>query len=296
MGLTRRHVLRGILASLLSAIVLPAYAFIVEPSLRLRVKRWRVTRENWPEDQPIKIAVLTDLHMGDPFVTRERLRQVVTRTNAIGADLIVILGDLAAGHHFVQQDVPAADTAEILKDLAAPLGVFAILGNHDWWDDRGAQRRRQGPVIAQKALEAVGIPVLENQALELGNGVWLAGLGSQLALIEGRGRFSGVDDLPGTLAQVPEDAPVVLLAHEPDIFPKVPERVALTLAGHTHGGQVRLFGWSPVVPSRFGNRFAYGHVTEKGRDLVVSGGIGCSILPVRFGVVPEITLVEMARG
>ena len=88
--------------------------------------------------------------------------------------------------------------------------------------------------------------------------------------------------------------PVVMMAHEPDVFPTVPERVALTLSGHTHGGQVRLFGWSPVVPSKFGNRYAYGHVREDGRDLVVSGGIGCSILPVRLGVTPEITVVEMS--
>ena len=104
-----------------------------------------------------------------------------------------------------------------------------------------------------------------------------------------------MDDLPGTLAQIAEDGtPVILMAHEPDIFPEVPERVALTLSGHTHGGQVRLFGWSPIVPSRYGNRYAYGHVREGARDLVVSGGIGCSILPVRFGVVPEITVIELS--
>lgn len=105
--------------------------------------------------------------------------------------------------------------------------------------------------------------------------------------------FRGLDDLPGTLAQLTDDAPVILLAHEPDIFPTVPDRVALTLSGHTHGGQVRLFGWSPVVPSAYGNRFAYGHVREGNRDLIVSGGVGCSILPLRLGVVPEITLIEI---
>ncbi len=73
----------------------------------------------------------------------------------------------------------------------------------------------------------------------------------------------------------------------------MPDRVALTLSGHTHGGQVRLFGYSPLVPSRFGNRFAYGHVREGGRDIVISGGLGCSILPVRLGVPPEITVIEL---
>ncbi len=98
---------------------------------------------------------------------------------------------------------------------------------------------------------------------------------------------------PGTLAKITDDAPVILLAHEPDIFPRVPDRVAITLSGHTHGGQVRLFGYSPVVPSRFGNRYAYGHVVEDNRHLLVSGGLGCSILPVRFGSPPEIVMLEL---
>jgi predicted MPP superfamily phosphohydrolase len=129
---------------------------------------------------------------------------------------------------------------------------------------------------------------------------WLAGLGDQLALLPGirwgRHRFAGVDDLPGTLAKVTDDAPVILLAHEPDIFPQVPERVSLTLSGHTHGGQVRLFGYSPVVPSRFGNRYAYGHIVENERNLIVSGGLGCAILPVRIGVPPEIVLVDVGSA
>ncbi len=83
------------------------------------------------------------------------------------------------------------------------------------------------------------------------------------------------------------------MAHEPDIFPKVPDRVSVTLSGHTHGGQVRLFGWSPVVPSRYRNRFAYGHIVEEGKHLLVSGGLGCSIAPVRFGCPPEIVLLEL---
>ena len=89
------------------------------------------------------------------------------------------------------------------------------------------------------------------------------------------------------------DEPVLLMAHEPDIFPTVTERVSLTLSGHTHGGQIRIFGWSPVVPSRYKNRYAYGHVVEDGRHLLVSGGLGFSILPVRFGMPPEINFVEI---
>lgn len=106
----------------------------------------------------------------------------------------------------------------------------------------------------------------------------------------------GLDDLDGTLMQVTDEAPVILMAHEPDVFPKVPSRVALTLSGHTHGGQIRFLGRSPVVPSRYGNRYAYGHVVEDGRNLIISGGLGCSIAPVRFGVPPEIVVVDLGSS
>jgi uncharacterized protein len=91
---------------------------------------------------------------------------------------------------------------------------------------------------------------------------------------------------------VTDDAPVILLVHEPDVAMRVPSRVALQLSGHTHGGQVRLFGWSPVVPSRYGNRLAYGHARIN-CDVIVSGGLGCSIMPFRLGVPPEIVLVTL---
>jgi hypothetical protein len=96
------------------------------------------------------------------------------------------------------------------------------------------------------------------------------------------------------LVDVPEGAPVIVFTHNPDIFPDVPERVALTAAGHTHGGQVRLpiFG-RPIVPSDFGQRYAAGLVREDGRDLFVNTGIGTSMLPVRFRVPPAVTLLVL---
>jgi uncharacterized protein len=296
--ITRRKLLKGLLGTILAGLFVSAYGFFIEPALRLRVRRWSLSPDGW-RGAPIRIAILADLHMGEPFVSLARLERIVARTNALGADMIVVLGDLVAGHHFVSKQVPVADTVRALSALSAPLGVHTILGNHDWWDDRGAQARGGGPTIAGAALASAGMPVLSNKAIRIGReggDFWLAGLEDQLAIIVGNGRFRGLDDLGGTLAQVTDDAPVILLAHEPDIFPRVPGRVCLTLSGHTHGGQIRLFGWSPVVPSRYGNRYAYGHVREAGRDLIVSGGIGCSILPVRLGVVPEITLVEVSSG
>ena len=136
--------------------------------------------------------------------------------------------------------------------------------------------------------------------IRLGQGAqsfWLAGLGDQLAFRFQRARFGGnrgVDDLPGTMVQITDDRPVILLAHEPDIFPEVPERMALMLSGHTHGGHVRLLGYSPITPLRFGNCYAYGVVEERSHHLVVSGGLGFTQIPVRFVIPPEIMLIELS--
>jgi len=167
----------------------------------------------------------------------------------------------------------------------------------------GAERvqelcRRFGIDTVREALATVRLPVMENDAVLLGpkdRRFWLAGLGDQVAFRLGPGEFRGVDDLPGTLNQVATDDPVVLLVHEPDIFTQVPERVSLTIAGHTHGGQIRLPFVPPVwTPSAYGARFAYGHIVERGRHMIVSGGLGCSKVPLRLGVPPEIVRIELA--
>jgi uncharacterized protein len=249
---------------------------------------WVVTRETrvpitrWPTDLgPLRIAALADLHTGAPHITVDKIREIVSTVNAARPDLIVLLGDYVihgvAGGRFV----PVEQTAAALRDLRAPLGVFAVLGNHDWWHD--------GPRCA-RALEAVGIRVLEDTAAEVavrGRPLWIAGVSDARTRPAAIGR---------ALAPVPTGAPVIALTHNPDLFVRVPTRVLLTLAGHTHGGQVNL----PVlgrliVPSQFGERYAIGHIHEDGRDLFVSSGIGTSIIPVRFRVPPEISLITVER-
>lgn len=302
--ITRRTFLRRAFQLGLASVALGGYAVAGEP-MRLRVQRYRPKPAYWPDNLGLRIAVLADLHACKPWMGPGRIKRIVSQTNALNADLIVLLGDYAAGHRFVSASVHSAEWAPILGDLAAPLGVHAILGNHDWWDDRGAQRRGHGPTIYHGRLADAGINVLENRAIRINSPhgpFWLAGLGDQLAFPPyrslGRRHWRGVDDLPGTIAQITDTAPAILLAHEPDVFPRVPGRFALTLSGHTHGGQVRVFKHSPLVPSRFGNRYAYGHIREPSpqgtpHDLIVSGGLGCSIFPVRFGVPPEIVLVDL---
>jgi uncharacterized protein len=109
-------------------------------------------------------------------------------------------------------------------------------------------------------------------------------------------RFGGLDDLPKTLSQITDTAPVVLMAHEPDIFTRMDyasKSMGLVLSGHTHGGQIDIFGWRPVSASAGSRRYPAGHYREFGRDLIVSRGLGCSVLPIRIGSRPEINIIEL---
>jgi len=285
---TRRRILAsgaGLLG--LSAAATGVYAGGIEPQ-SLVVTRYALNPPGWRPERKLSITVIADLHAGGPDMTLTYIRRVVDTANLLRSDLVVLLGDFTATYGFVNEPVPHAIWAGELARISAPLGTWAILGNHDWWHHVAAIRA---------ALTDARIPILENDAVMLGDerqSFWLAGIGDQLAYRLGHGRFRGVDDLPRTLAQVRTDDPVLLLVHEPDIFPRVPARVAVTLAGHTHGGQIRLpLIWPAFVPSEYGARYAYGHVVEDGRHMIVSGGLGTSFIPARLGVPPEIVQVEL---
>ncbi|MGW5956569.1 metallophosphoesterase [Methylorubrum thiocyanatum] len=294
---TRRQVLGGFGASALTLGSGGAYAFVVEPRFRLALTRYGLTPPGWDPTHRLRIAVLADIHVCEPYMPLDRVAEIVAATNALAPDLILLLGDYPAGRKVTWHRVPLPDFARLAAELRAPLGTYAILGNHDWWDDREAMRAGKGPVEIRRLLETCGIPVLENDTVRLvhdGRPFWIAGLADQEPFLPIGSRRS-LADLPGTLAKVTDAAPVILMAHEPDIFVGVPARVSLTLSGHTHGGQIRLFGYSPVLPSRYGQRFAYGHVVEEGRHLIVSGGLGVSSVGIRFGVPPEIVLIELGE-
>jgi predicted MPP superfamily phosphohydrolase len=300
--ISRRHLIRSVGGLSALGLSTAAYGVGVEPELRPRITRYQPTPRQWPADFPLKIAVIADIHACDPWMSLERIEAIVDQTNALKPDLIVLLGDYVAGHHYVTRLIPADEWAKVLAGLKAPLGVHAVMGNHDYWDDKLVQRAGHGTTVAHRALQAAGIPVYDNDAVRLakdGRSFWLAGLGDQLAYAPaqryGRARRFGADDLAATLAKVTDDAPVILLAHEPNIAWRVPARVALQLSGHTHGGQVRLFGWSPALPPQYAEQLAYGHFRLK-CDVIVSGGLGCSIIPVRVGVPPEIVEVALGRA
>jgi predicted MPP superfamily phosphohydrolase len=263
---------------------------------RLVTTTYRLSPPGWPDDLHLRAVVLADPHAGGSYVDTERVRLIVDRTNDLRPDLVLLLGDYGASHlEGATHRAAMRDLATELGRIEAPLGQVAVLGNHDWWDDPEAQERGHGPLIAEQELSSAGVVVLENRAVALshhGKRFWVAGLGDQMARLGPP--LTGVDDLAGLTARLPPGEPALLLAHEPDIFPEVGARFALTLSGHTHAGQIKIVGRTPVVPSRFGSRYVYGHVVEGGRHLVVSAGLGTSMVPVRLGTRPEI--VELVLG
>ena len=259
-----------------------AWAFFIEPN-RLITRYETLQIDQWPSQMSgLKIAVLSDIHAGSAFIDEAKLRLIVDRTNQLQPDLILIAGDFITGNGRMSHRIEPEVFAPILKDLRAPLGVYAVLGNHDWW---------YNPEKVATVLQANGITMLDNEFTRIdsrGGPFFLVGLADL---------WEGPQRIQETINQIPAGSPVVALTHNPDIFPQLPQRVTLLIAGHTHGGQVRfpLIG-SVVQSSRYGERYVAGHVLENGHHLFVTTGIGTSIAPVRFGVPPEIVLLTLRSG
>lgn len=289
--ITRRRFLKSFGAGGAGFFGLGGYAFAIEPQYRLAVTRHVLRPSTWPaEAKPLTAALIADLHASDPWMNTARIEEIVAATDAIGADVVLMLGDYMSAIPWQRRVPTPREWAAPFARLSAPLGVHAILGNHDYWWTGGPR-----PVIA--ALREIGVNVLLNDAVRIdrdGHRFWLAGTESAMARRIGHGRFEGRDDLPGTLARVEDDLPVVLMAHEPMQFARVPARVAATFSGHTHGGQVALpLVGAPVAAIHPELRWIRGPYVVDGRHLVVSAGLGCTFLPVRFLVPPEITVVRI---
>lgn len=254
------------------------YAVVIEPG-QLVVQRQAIKLPHWsPALNHLKVAVLTDLHVGCLSVPVSKLRRVIAVTNDQEPDLIVMLGDFVASHGRSSALKPEAFAHE-LSALKAKYGVYAVLGNHDWWYN-GEEVRKE--------LQRADIHVLENESVQLkinDVSLWIAGLADQ---------WTRTPNIPLALKGVPIGSPCLVLMHEPDLLRAVPESVSLSLAGHTHGGQVSfpIIG-APIVPTDLGSKFARGLIVEGVKHYFVSSGVGTSVLPVRFGVPPEVCILDL---
>lgn len=263
------------------ALALALWAFVIEPRRLVRVDV-RLGAPVWPPTPRLRVGLVSDLHVGAPGVGPETVGRVVDALNEAEPDLVLLLGDFSINGIVGGAPVEPAVWAAELRALRPRLGSFAVLGNHDWWNDAAAVRA---------ALATAGVRTLENEAERLivgGEELWLVGIGDEM---------TSHDRIDEALAGVPTGAPLLAMTHGPDLFDRLPARVPLLLAGHTHGGQVRLPGFAPtVVPSRYGARFARGLVTEGGRSVYVTSGVGTSILPARWNVPPEVVVLELGEG
>jgi len=221
------------------------------------------------------VAFLADIHCSRYFYfTRKKVRDLVEKVNRLKPDLILLGGDYVSGHRYI-----ASSYAE-LKNLKAPLGVYGVLGNHDHWADAESSRRE---------MKKSQIPLLENSA------VWIKKGGAEIRLGGVGDWWEGTQDLKATMRNTKKNDFVLLLSHNPDYLETLPkEGPDLVLCGHTHGGQVTMFGlWAPCVSSRYGEKYRSGRKEIKSGTAFISNGIGTVVLPIRFFAPPEILLITL---
>ncbi len=222
-----------------------------------------------------KIVFMSDIHHGPHFSTG-RVRSLVEKVNGLKPDVILLGGDYAEGDQYVK---PCLDE---LKELKAPFGVFGVRGNHDHWD---------GAELSKKSMVEAGIKLIENSSECLivnGQKIIVAGAGDL---------WEGAQEISGPLSTVSDTDFVILVSHNPDYAEKIGayyDKIDLMLSGHTHGGQISVFGlYSPVLPSAYGQKYRSGMVQRGGMKLLISNGVGCVGLPARFFCRPDIISITL---
>ncbi|AJP70832.1 metallophosphoesterase [Sphingomonas hengshuiensis] len=271
-----RKAVLALLALLLAGVALAAYAFAEarrDPVVRVA----EIGLDRWPAGAaPVRVVLLSDIHIGTAAMGPARLARIVAQVNALRPDLVVIAGDFVSGHVPDSAARIGAPMVAPLAGLRAPLGVVAVLGNHDHWTGAAAVRAE---------LARARIAVVENGALVRGP-LALGGVGDD---------FTGHADIAATMRAVRRlRGARVLFTHSPDIAPDLPADAALLLAGHTHCGQGVLPFWGPISEvSRYGARYRCGIRAEPARTVVVTGGLGTSGVPFRLGAPPDLWLLTL---
>ncbi len=226
----------------------------------------------------LKIAVLSDLHLGSLNIDKKKLEKIIKKTNLEKPDLIFITGDIdARTTAYAYKD--KKHIVEQLKKLSPAIGTYAILGNHDFKPENTVK-----PIYQQSK-----IPLLVDEYIEIKSkdrNFYIAGLNDKWG-------HNSEKEISNLISKIPKGKAVILLAHNPDVFPKVPNRVNLTISGHTHGGQIYLpFFGGLFIPSEYNQRFVKGYIVENNKRFYVSSGIG-NAAPFRLGNIPEINILTL---
>ena len=271
-----------------------AYSYFIEPN-KLVVRHEQLAVNGWNKAfDGFRIVMIADIHGGSNGGSAENIRSVVAAANAEDADVVVLLGDYVSEDQSGRLKMPMSDIADAMSGLKARYGVFAVMGNHDWrYGDEGVERE----------LSRVGYSVLKNDIVTIeknGQKLRLLGLKDHMYL----GNWKDFSDAAKQVVAPSEGTgDLIVLEHSPDILPTVTNELAisndlkLVLCAHTHGGQVWLpILGRPVIPSSYGQKYAYGHIFDRGVDMWVTSGTGTSVLPFRFMVPPEIVVLTVRSG
>ncbi len=254
------------------------YLYLNDESDQLSVERVTLPIKNLhPALEGLRIVQLSDIHVG-PYTKADFVQKAVTLANGLNPDVTVLTGD------YVWHDAESMfELSPVIAQLNARYGVYTILGNHDIWTD---------VKVIMAGMKEAKLPLLVNEGVPVNVGkgtLWLAGLDDG---------WSGRPDLAAALAGVPSDATVALLLHEPDLADEysLDGRISLQLAGHSHGGQVRLPLVGPPLLPYLGRRYDMGLFRVRGGWLYTNRGIGVITPPIRLNCRPEVTLFILERA
>lgn len=254
------------------------YSFI-EP-FRIEIKKTELISNNIPEGfSGARIIFIADIHCGF-FFSQKRVSKIVEKINSLKPDIMLLGGDyvdyISGSSSYIK---PCFDE---LKKISAPLGVYGVLGNHD---------HAVSADLTRKSMTNAGIVILDNTA------IWI-NKKNQRIKIGGVGDMTeDSQEINPTIKDASDKDLVILLSHDPDYFEHMEKgKVDLVLSGHSHGGQVTLFGlWAPLMPSRYGQKYRTGIIENEKSKLMITNGVGTATLPVRFFARPQINIIELKR-